>query len=182
MKEPIIIDIDSYKGKVRYRATWKGDFYYAYPDSKSKYFRKSCVLKEGRKYKQVILYLHRSIYEYYKNIKLTPKDVIHHKNGNIYDNSIENLELSNSIEHPKKHYREHLKEFICGNCGNAFKTSSSSVVNHGTKRRYCSRFCQMKSYMKKYKEEHKLELKKYNKKYCKAYYRKNKEKWKQKYI
>lgn len=48
-------------------------------------------------------YLHRLIFEDFHGIKIPDGYVIHHKNGNKLDNSIENLEMMESRKHNSMH-------------------------------------------------------------------------------
>jgi len=47
--------------------------------------------------------IHRKLYEEYHNVKLTSNDIIHHKDGNKLNNSINNLELLTRSEHINRH-------------------------------------------------------------------------------
>ena len=47
--------------------------------------------------------LHRFVMEQYLGRKLSINELVHHKNGNIFDNSIENLEIVSRSVHKKKH-------------------------------------------------------------------------------
>lgn len=50
--------------------------------------------------------LHRYIMECYLGRKLNSNEIVHHKDGNKLNNSIDNLELCTRSEHIKKHYEE----------------------------------------------------------------------------
>jgi hypothetical protein len=159
----------------RLKRIFEGKNYYSYPDSEYKsnrYFKRAHRWKENGKWKYRGILLHRIIYEFYHNVKLTSKDCVHHINGNCLDNSIENLEITTQSEHLKGH---HLKEPLnCSICGKDFFAS----ILFGTSNRFCSRKCYIKSdkckeYDKKYqKEYHKGEK---NLKYQKAYYLRKKQ-------
>lgn len=47
--------------------------------------------------------LHRQIMSDYLGRKLTHNELVHHKNGNIYDNTIENLEIVSRSYHKQIH-------------------------------------------------------------------------------
>jgi hypothetical protein len=49
-------------------------------------------------------YTHRIIMELNVGRKLTTSELVHHKNGNIKDNRIENLEIISRAEHAKLHH------------------------------------------------------------------------------
>jgi hypothetical protein len=64
-----------------------------------------------KNYKRILIdgkykYLHRHIMETYLNRKLLDIEFVHHKNGNKFDNRIENLEI---LTNQKKHMIKHLK-------------------------------------------------------------------------
>lgn len=54
-------------------------------------------------------YRHREIMESFIGRKLLRSEVVHHKNHNKLDNSIENLEILTSSEHTRMHLKEQWK-------------------------------------------------------------------------
>lgn len=82
--------------------------------SKAKQGKNNPFWKDGRskrkyKYKQIqdngkLIYVHRKIMEEHLERKLKKGEIVHHINGNTYDNRIENLELwEGRKEHAKFH-------------------------------------------------------------------------------
>ena len=117
------------------RIVYKNRTYVRDPDSKYSsarlyFIRKQYDIRTKKEKKQ---FLHRVIWEDY-NGPIPKGHVIHHKNLNSLDNSIENLECIPEYEHHKKFHRLHrVRQTIdkmCERCGSEYKAT--------TKR---SRFC-----------------------------------------
>lgn len=47
--------------------------------------------------------LHRWLFEQYLGRKLALNEVVHHKDGDIHNNTIDNLQLTTRAEHKKRH-------------------------------------------------------------------------------
>lgn len=67
--------------------------------------------------------LHRIIYEIYLSLLngirtvLHPSILVHHKDGNIQNNSIQNLELVTRSNHMSIHFKKDLSNRFCLKCG-----------------------------------------------------------------
>jgi hypothetical protein len=91
---------------------------------------------------------HRVIMEDFFGRRLEHNEIIHHKNGNIRDNRIENLELLTNEEHCAMHQRDD-KCYItvtCYNCGRKIRIREKLYnwkMHHGQKNIFCSRSCTM---------------------------------------
>lgn len=81
---------------------WNGDRYRRYPNSKDKAKVRYYVKTTGKGYKT----LHRDKWEFY-NGPIPDGHHIHHKDGNYFNNDINNLECLS----PKEHAGEHKEEF-----------------------------------------------------------------------
>ena len=81
-------------------------------------------------------YLHRDVWEFY-NGKIPRGYVIHHKDLNPENNSIENLQLMSQVEHKKLHNKIRQAEiYICEYCGKKFERKHKGKPN-----RFCCREC-----------------------------------------
>ena len=102
LSEASIGHISWYKGKTREKSSsWKGGFVtnlgyllFRVPEG----CRFACMKK-----KDGYVLVHRLMMAEYLNRPLTEKEIVHHINGDISDNRIENLELMTLNEHAKLH-------------------------------------------------------------------------------
>ena len=93
----------------------------------------------GRKYE------HRHKIEEKLGRELKDNEIVHHKNEDTKDNSIENLEIMKASEHVKKHHEGKgvgTIELECDYCGEVFmREYSQRAENKGHDNTYCSREC-----------------------------------------
>ena len=115
---------------------------------KSGYLR--AVIQMGHK-KQTFC---RAIMEVEIGRKLSPKEIVHHKNGNSLDNRIKNLEITTQSEHMRHHFltdgnplegilgKDHPRwareEIVCDNCGKVLLEISSRIK---LKHHFCDMKC-----------------------------------------
>lgn len=82
---------------------------------KSKYKR---IGKEGKPY-------HRMVVEKAIGRKLSHDEVVHHINGNTFDNRIENLQIVTPCEHARIHNQKYPRRKICVVCGKEYEPYES---------------------------------------------------------
>lgn len=88
--------------------------------------------------------LHRIIVENSIDRLLTNKEVVHHKNGNKFDNRFENLEVMSHSEHAKLHhpYLNKTIDLVCSECGIKFKRKYNNRPQLKNQlNNFCSRSC-----------------------------------------
>jgi hypothetical protein len=94
-----------------------------------------------------VLY-HRIVMENELNRLLTENEIVHHIDGNKFNNSVENLEVMNNREHARLHAHQRtpngrkIVHLICANCGKEFdRYHNKRPESKGAKNAFCSRRC-----------------------------------------
>lgn len=99
------------------------------------------VLNHPKATKNNYVLHHRIIMENHLNRLLSTTEVIHHKDGNKHNNSIDNLELMTNQEHAKLHAKvgRSFVTCICPNCNKTFEREKRNLHPNTTPK--CSRKC-----------------------------------------
>ena len=76
---------------------------------------------------------------------LNPNEVVHHIDGDKFNNDISNLKLMDYKEHVKLHQKRRVSKFVllkCPWCGKLFEIEKrQSFLDKGNKASFCSRKC-----------------------------------------
>lgn len=80
---------------------------------------------------------HRHVMEQHLGRQLTAAEVVHYRNGDRFDNRIENLEVLTHAEHSAHHNQKHPLTTTCEICGVVF----TPLPTKRGRTRTCSRQC-----------------------------------------
>ena len=96
--------------------------------------------------------MHRVVMENHLGRLLTKNEIVHHKDGNKFNNDISNLELMTNEEHSRMHnpkVGETMTTLTCAYCGKEFQRILRFVKVSKSKHFYCCRECVYASQRKK---------------------------------
>lgn len=89
-------------------------------------------------------WVHRVIMEQHIGRSLNTTEIVHHRNHNPADNSIDNLELLSREAHTSRHGGGR-STLTCTHCGNSYSRKNSKTQGSY----FCSNSCRSKSYWQK---------------------------------
>lgn len=101
------------------------------------------IFKSGRK---KTVYEHREVVEEMLGRRLRRREVIHHKNGDKLDNSLENLEVTTQSAHAREHASNRKPEMWklrCSNCRKVVRRSAR-VQRQRKGKPFCNKSCAAK--------------------------------------
>jgi hypothetical protein len=88
---------------------------------------------------------HRVVMENHLERLLGPDEIVHHKNGNKKDNSIENLEVLTTLEHYYLHLvtgrQKRIVKLRCPECGQDFEKAASYYFSKMKSSKFKAAFC-----------------------------------------
>lgn len=96
-------------------------------------------LDDGR-----IVLEHRALMENFIERRLATKEVVHHKDGDPFNNALDNLEILSPSAHSLKHVKFSRSNVECATCGGLFVRTNAylrSKKKAGQLQFYCSRVC-----------------------------------------
>ncbi|MBQ2174478.1 MAG: HNH endonuclease [Alphaproteobacteria bacterium] len=97
---------------------------------------------KGKRYRGRYCYEHHLVWEKETGCPVPDDCVIHHKDGNKYNNNISNLQLMDGKEHVSLHSKKG-RTFLmlkCPNCGKIFDREKRAC-GYGKRLTFCSRHC-----------------------------------------
>ena len=133
--------------------------YGPYENMKNGYLFHIYIDSKGNK-KSVLV--HREIMEEHLNRKLSSKEIVHHKDGNIRNNKISNLKITDRSKHASYHAPEaEYIEITCLECGKKsmrYAAQQRHAINQGKKGTFCNRSCSGKWIRRKQIENGQINL------------------------
>ncbi len=103
-------------------------------------------LRHPRATRQGHVLVHRVVMEHQLRRVLGAREVVHHRNGDPYDNRLDNLLLLSPAEHTRLHHRpQQMVDLVCAWCGKAYRRlKGREPAAHGRREGCCSRSCSAK--------------------------------------
>lgn len=102
---------------------------------------------KGKRYRGKYCYEHHLVWERQTGCPVPDGCIIHHKDGNKYNNDITNLQLMSAVDHVRMHSTKG-RVFLrlkCPSCGKIFEREKRACGS-GRKLLFCSRQCIGKMY------------------------------------
>lgn len=108
-----------------------------------------CIVRDHpRRTKNDYVLLHRVVVENHLGRLLTPDEVVHHKDGDKFNNSIDNLEVLGNSQHVREHKLENGQSWVdlkCPQCDLIFSLPrNQTFIVKGYRWTACSKSCRGK--------------------------------------